>query len=260
VAERLVKSAQRVLEVLEHFAVSRTPANVKEISDHLDYPQSSTSMLLSTLVSLGYLSHDPATRLYRPTWRVMLLGSWIHDEVFGQGSLVSVMDQLRRRTGQSVIIGIRQNLHVRYILSLKGSQSTYHTAPGRLRPICLSALGKALLAAESDDDIVRIARRSNAEILPPELKVRIPELMKEMEQIRQRGWAISSEYPRPGIGGLGMVLPPVAGQPPLALGLGAAVHRINANLDKWVAALGQACEFLPSVVLDQSMAREDHGL
>ena len=252
--ERLVKSAQRVLEVLEHFAVRRMPANVQEISDQLDYPQSSTSMLLSTMVALGYLSYDSATRKYRPTWRVMLLGSWIHDEVFGQGSLVSVMDTLRRRTGQSVIIGIRQNLHVRYILSLRGTQSTYHTAAGQLRPACLSALGKVLLACETDDDIVRIAHRSNAEILAPEQRVEIRGLLEELQQVREQGWAVSTNYPRPGIGGLAMRLPPVSGQPPIAIGLGASVQRINSSRDRWVAALEQACAFLPSVVLDQAEA------
>ena len=78
-----VKSAQRVLEVLEYFAATRDPATVAEVSRQLAFPQSSTSMLLSSLETLGYLTYDADDRTFRPTVRVMLLGSWIQDELFG---------------------------------------------------------------------------------------------------------------------------------------------------------------------------------
>ena len=41
-----VKSAHRAMELLEFFAQGRRPASVKEISQTLGYPQSSTSVLL----------------------------------------------------------------------------------------------------------------------------------------------------------------------------------------------------------------------
>jgi predicted transcriptional regulator len=59
-----VKSARRVLEILEFFAQGRREATVMEVADALAYPQSSTTALLSSLATLGYLRQDVARRTY----------------------------------------------------------------------------------------------------------------------------------------------------------------------------------------------------
>ena len=70
----VVKSAARVLEVCEFFASRRMPATVRDICHGLGYPQSSTSVLLKSLHTLGYLAYDAAARCYIPASRVTLLG------------------------------------------------------------------------------------------------------------------------------------------------------------------------------------------
>jgi DNA-binding IclR family transcriptional regulator len=75
--ENVVKSAARVLEVFEYFAGRKTPATVGEVCSALGYPQSSTSVLLKSLLTLGYLSYDSGTRRYAPSVKVASLGNWI---------------------------------------------------------------------------------------------------------------------------------------------------------------------------------------
>ncbi len=72
-----VKSARRVLEILERFEAEKRPLGVSEIAQVLGYPLSSTSMLLNTLARLGYLNLDPASRKFAPTMSVAMLGDWI---------------------------------------------------------------------------------------------------------------------------------------------------------------------------------------
>ena len=48
-----VKSAARVIELLEYFAKARAPVPLKDICAELRYPQSSTTALLKTLTTLG---------------------------------------------------------------------------------------------------------------------------------------------------------------------------------------------------------------
>jgi hypothetical protein len=71
-----VKSAVRVLEVLEFFDTVQRDASLSEIAIELGYPLSSASVLLQSLVKRGYLSQGD-TRLYRLTPRVKLLGAWL---------------------------------------------------------------------------------------------------------------------------------------------------------------------------------------
>ncbi len=71
----VVKSAHRVLLVFEFFAERQLPASAMEIAINLNLPQSSTSMLLRSLVSVGYLGYDSETRLYAPTLRLPLMAA-----------------------------------------------------------------------------------------------------------------------------------------------------------------------------------------
>lgn len=236
--EATVKSARRVLEVLEHFASHHAPATVTELSVQLGYPQSSTSVLLSSLVELGYLSCDRATRTYRPTLRVMLLGAWMHDELFGEGSLVSELDKLRKRTGCTVMVGARQNIYTRVMLVLwRTRRRAPNYAPGSQILVPRSSLGKVLLAGERDEEISRIVRRANAEMEEPGEAVTPQAFLREVELFRQRGWAETLDFPRPGLAAIAVALPPLAGHPPMALALGASRADLERGRHALVAAL-----------------------
>lgn len=240
-----VKSARRTLEVLEFFAARHGPATVSEVAEALDYPQSSTSMLLRTLESLGYLLQDGGSRSYRPTLRVMLLGTWMHDELFGQASLFSNMEQLRLRTGQAVLVGLRQGIHVRFILSLPGLKSNALRYPvGVMRPVCRSAAGKMLLTRESDREVQRIARHANAEATLPEERVDVAALLAEVRESRAQGWAQSVNYPRTGFANLSILLPAIAGQPHMGITLGMRADVLPARRAALLAALQEAARRL----------------
>jgi DNA-binding IclR family transcriptional regulator len=236
-----VKSARRVLEILEFFAQGRREATVMEVADALAYPQSSTTALLSSLATLGYLRVDAARRTYRPTLRVMLLGSWLQDELFGQGSLVGAMEWLRQRTRQSVMLGLRQGIHVRFIFCLKGLEPGALLYPiGILRPVCRSAVGKMLLSGLSDAEVLSVAREANARE-PAENRVALRELLAEIGAIRERGWAMTVDYPLPDRATLAVALPPLAGQPPMAITVGARKSRMLARQAPFLEALRETC-------------------
>src|SRR5438093_10206017 len=69
------KTARRVIEVLEYFDEQNPHATVMDIVRRYKRPQSSTSELLASLVEMGILYKDAASRSYTPTPRAALLGS-----------------------------------------------------------------------------------------------------------------------------------------------------------------------------------------
>ena len=235
-----IKSARRALEIFELFAQSHAPATVKELSTRLGYPQSSTSLLLKSLMAQGYLHYTPGTRTYYPTLRVMLLGSWVHDDIFGNGSLISLLEDLRREFGHSVLLGMRQGIHVRYIVTLCTECTPLPPfATGILRPVCRAALGKVLLAGLSNREIALIARHANAQETDPAFKVAVPHLLAELEQCRRNGWAESHGGVVPGRNVIAIALPPIPGQPDLALGLGGQQLDMNRRRTQIVERLEQ---------------------
>lgn len=192
-APEVVKSAVRVLEVLEFFDAQKSPACVGMVAGSLGFPQSSTSALLRSLVKVGYLRYDPRARTYLPTERVSLLGSWMGRPLFRNGPVLTLVDALRERTGCTVVLGRRTGCE---------AQLVHVTAPdglvlpgmriGATRPLTRCAVGHVLLSTMEDGDLRRLLHRLNAEAEPDSV-VRVQDFVAGMAAVRSAGHAIVTD-------------------------------------------------------------------
>lgn len=244
--EGVVKSARRVIEVFEFFADRRRPATVGEVAEVLGYPQSSTSVLMRSLVRLRYLDYDRDSRRFVPTVRVALLGGWVHDQLFSDVSLLRLMQQLREETGDpntSILLGMQNDIYVQYIHVLQSHPPVrFYVTPGSLRPLCRAAIGRVLLSLKPDVEVLALVRRINAEEREAEKRIRPTELLAELDRVRQQGYAYTEGTVMPGTGVIAMEVPTPAGQPPMALGIGSSIEHLRSAREHLVNILGAALE------------------
>lgn len=214
-----VGSLHRALELLELFAVEQRALTVGEVAQRLQYPQSSTSVLLHGLSGLGYLQHDRHARTFVPTLRVSFLGMWLHQRVLVQGSLLDFMEMLASRSGHVAMLAMQNGLHAQYIHIIAARSSRVGLKPGLLRPICRSAVGKVLLSTMAEAEILRIVRNVNAidTDFPDPVDARA--LLEEIAECRRTGFAFSSGSVTPGSSVIATRVPDVGGQS-LAVGIG----------------------------------------
>lgn len=218
---KLVKSATRVLEILEFFDDHQQPATVMEIANALDYPQSSTSALLRSLVTTGYVNYDMQARTYVTSARVALLGSWVNAPFFAEGALMSLLKELNEQTGDTVVLAIRNGLYVQYIHVIQAtSMARLHIALGTVRPLAASGAGYALLATMSDAEVSRLVMRINADATDGQPLIRQSELLAQLERVRAQGYAFSCNTVTPGGGMMAVALPRMSGQPVMVVGIG----------------------------------------
>lgn len=241
----VVKSAKRVLELFEYFAECRHPLSVTDFVRGLGYPQSSTSALLKSLTRLGYLDYDRHKRLYMPTLRMALLGGWVHDQLFSKTSLSRLVDDLYATSGaEAVILGIQNDIHVQYIhlvQSQSPTMSSWHIKPGSLRPLCRSATGRILLSRKTDVDVQHLLWRINAEE-EPNSRIQISQMLNELNCIRERGYAYTEGTVTKGVGVIAVEMPTPAGQPLMAIGIGAEIQVLRAHRNHYLALLTKALE------------------
>jgi DNA-binding IclR family transcriptional regulator len=153
----VVKSAHRVLRIFEYFAEIQRPASMTEIARRLNYPASSTSALLKSLVELGYLDSDRHACTYVPTARISLLGGWTRDRVLPGGNLETITRELHEATRLTTFVVSRNQLYSQYINVLQGTTPVrYYLEPGGLRLLTHSTPGRVLLSLMSDDEVQRI--------------------------------------------------------------------------------------------------------
>jgi DNA-binding IclR family transcriptional regulator len=183
-----VKSAQRTIEVLELLGRCPGPLSLAELHQRLGYPKSSLSMLLRTLVVLGWLETDPTGTRYRIGLHALLVGTAYIDGDPVVAAAREVMAWLAETTTETVHLARLDGDDVIYLAT---RESQHYLRPmsrvGRRLPAYATSLGKALLA-------------ESAATIPTDLRAITPytivdpaALAADLALSRSRGYAIDDE-------------------------------------------------------------------
>jgi len=235
-----VKSATRAIEILEHFMRVRQPRAMSEIAQALGYPQSSTTVLLKTLVTLGYLNFDRRERVYFPTPKVTALGDWVPRALFGSSRVLEAMRDVHAATGEGVGISTKNDIYLQYVQNMDSVHALRFVIPeGALRPLTQSGIGWTLLSTLPDDKIDDVVRRANIASEKVE-RVTTAAIMARILEIREKGYCYSQDVPFIGGATLSMLLPIKIQNQPAVLSLGGYKERVRENHDRYLAVLQRA--------------------
>ncbi|HMN70671.1 MAG TPA: IclR family transcriptional regulator C-terminal domain-containing protein [Rhodoblastus sp.] len=233
-----IKSARRVFEVMELFERERQPLGLKFICETLKYPGSSGAAILKSLVLLGYLEYDRATRTYLPTMRIAVMGQWVAKHLFTEAKLLPLMKTLRDKTRETIILGTQSGTNAQYVHVMHSLEAIrYMTEPGSIRPLARCGIGLALLAGKSDEEIDMLVYRSNYAEPNRARRVALADVMATIRTIRQQGYYFSRGTYTAGVGVIAMLLPSAPFNRMFAVGIGGPVYRLEQNLDQNLAAM-----------------------
>jgi len=227
-----VKSALRAIEILEFFMRERQPRAMSEIGEALGYPPSSATVLLKTLVGLGYLNFDRRTKVYFPTPKVTSLGDWIPKSLFGNSRVLEAMQDVHAATGETVSIGTTNDVYLQYVKIVQSTHPLrFHVDEGTLRPLTQSALGWLLMS---------IVRRANIATPNAADRVKPADMIRRIREIRGKGHCSAENVPMLGGATICVLLPITIQNQPVALGLGGVAERIKQNASRYLTVLRQA--------------------
>lgn len=237
-AARSIKSAERTLALFELFSREQRPFTVGRVSDALDVPQASASMLLRNLADLGYLEYNRKARTFAPSIRVALLGCWI-DRRFGEaGSIGSRLDALQRRVGETAYLGIQNGAAAQYVVTQRPEHpDRLDVMSGQYRSLTCSAMGRVLLSLKPDAEVLAWARRCNVEASEERFKVREADFLGLIRKVRDQGYASTEGDVTPGLGAIAVPFTSPMGGAPLALGVGGPIAAIWAGRERMLEAL-----------------------
>jgi DNA-binding IclR family transcriptional regulator len=228
----VIKTAGRVFEILEYFREMQKPLSVRDISERFDYPLSSTSVLVKSIATLGYLSYDSRIRAYSPTILVAMLGDWIYESSFSSAEIVGLMKALSEATSETVILGVQNDIESQYVQVIQSQLPIqFYVSPGTRRPLCASGTGWALLAPQPDVVIAHIHQRTQSRIgkggLPEHMA--LEDVMVQVAKVRAQGYVYSRGTNTPGVGVIAMPLPVKPNGARLVIGVGGLIERLDAG-------------------------------
>ncbi|GAB4171414.1 MAG: hypothetical protein OHK0024_07680 [Thalassobaculales bacterium] len=190
-----VKSAVRVLELLEYLSSCERPQALRQVVAALGYPKSSAHALLRTLVARGYVQQDDAERYaladgFRDGF------SWVGG---AEGRLVAmarpIMERMRSELGETVMLAVGGvGGDVKVIAKLVSeAEIRYDTNREGQRPAYCTVMGRVMMAYWEPAAVDAYLARTPLVAHTP-LTVTDPDAIRAiLKRIRQDGYGVIEE-------------------------------------------------------------------
>ncbi len=187
-----VKTAGRTLSLFEAFYQRKAPMTLTQLATALDAPISSCHGLVQTLSARGYLYTSEQTRSIYPTKRLLEIAHEIADHDPILENVGPILTDLRDATGETVLLGRRQDDGVLYLEVMEGSHTVRYSAhTGDIKPLHSSAIGKALLGRLDAAALAETLTRLDMGRYTPHTIVDKASLQEDLQRGRQRGTFIT---------------------------------------------------------------------
>lgn len=240
-----VKSATRVLDLLEYLSRPATAKRVTDIANALDIPQSSASMLLGTLEARGYIERHG--REYRIARRYVEFG-WVAGEL---GILIRAskpyMARLTDQTGESTFLGVlTSNREMEYVEKVTSASPLRYDAELGTRAAYATTNGLVLLAGLNDAELETYISTTSFKALTPVTITDKEQLLEEIQRVRQQGYATLIDSHVVGAAGVSAPVRNQKGETVAAICVIAPVSRFKTKAQAITDALLSTCKEISS--------------
>jgi IclR family acetate operon transcriptional repressor len=202
-----VKSARRAIDLLETFAANDVWLSLSDLHSRTGFPRSSLHGLLRTLLETGWLEADVNTARYRLGVRALICGTAYLDRDPVVPYATEALELVREKTGFTAHFARRNGTEVVYLETRESLHSTHLVSRvGRTLPAHATALGKALLAELTHDEIAALLPK-DLQALTPQTITSLDALFVQCAETRERGYAAEVQEGTSGVRCVAAVIP-----------------------------------------------------
>lgn len=201
----IVQSIDRALSILEVLSDYSKGLGVTEISEQVNLHKSTVYRLLTTLIYKGYVVQDTETNKYGITLKLFELGSKKVESM----DLLSVSKEYTKKLMESVNevvhLVVREGNEIVYIDKVEANNTIMMASTiGKRSPMYCTSVGKAILAHLPEKKVKEIWDNSKIVKYTDYTITNFEELKTELEDIRQKGYAVDNEENEIGVRCIGV--------------------------------------------------------
>lgn len=195
-----VKSARRVVDLLEVLGNARQPLRLRDVTEQLGIPTSSASMLLKTLVATDMVARDEGGA-YRLGVKMLTLGHAALQTFDIRGIARPTMTETAIRVRSTCSLAVLDGGSVVYLEKVQDPNSPIQlvTHIGARLPAHATALGKVLLAEMDEEQRTRLFSTYQFTSMTANTCRSVAELSEHLEAYDGRGFAVDNEESHPGV-------------------------------------------------------------
>ncbi|PKG24770.1 IclR family transcriptional regulator [Niallia nealsonii] len=184
-------SLEKALDILELYNFDHTTYSVAEMAEKLNQPQSSVYRHLKVLKNRGYIREDKED-MYKLGYKILYFSKIIRDDTNLLHVTREEMIRLRDATKETIILSIRSGYHAVCLDTISSLQPiNVSSKQGAIVPIHCGASSKVLLAYMDEKFIDQLYELNVVERYTENTICDREELLKELEDIRRKGYAYS---------------------------------------------------------------------
>lgn len=205
--QEIVQSVDRTLTILEVLSDYEEGLRITEISEKVELHKSTVHRLLNTLIYKGYIKQNKNTNKYELTLKLFELGNKKIESM----DLVSVvgpyLKELMEKTNEVIHLAIREGSDIVYVSKIEPQKSIQmYTRIGMRKPIYCTAMGKAMMAHMTEEEVRKIWNESDVQNLTPNTMVDFSKVKENLKDIRVKGYAMDDQEVEEGIRCIGTIL------------------------------------------------------
>lgn len=236
-----IESVDNALTLLRMFGEG-SPVRVAEASDRIGVARSTAHRLLAMLQYHGFVRQDAETRAYVPGPTLLVTGLAAVRKLDIRQRARPALERLAELTGETIHMVMRQHADVLFLDGIESPKAVrVASRTGAVMPAHCTSVGKALLAEMSEEEVRRLYPNEELPRLTDDSIRSRSELELQLDQIRKRGYALSSGEGEIGVGSVGVAVPPLRSEPPIAISVSAPLERIATADHEAFADLCREC-------------------
>jgi DNA-binding IclR family transcriptional regulator len=186
-----MQSLTRATAILDAFTVENPQLGVREIARKINMSVSTVGRLLASLNTLGLLSQDPSSRLYRLGPKVMAYNMVYTVSLDIRASARPMLEELFRLTNETVSLYVLAGDKRICADCIESSEPLRVVVrAGEHMPLHAGSSGKALLAFMSKEDVERVLSKPLEKMTSRTITEK-EKILKDLENIREQGYATS---------------------------------------------------------------------
>lgn len=219
-----VRSFERGLRVIRSFGEGTPEMTLAAVARATDLNRATARRLLLTLEELGYVQRRGD--LFRLTPRVLDLG-YAYLASFGVPQLaVSYLEDLSERVHEASSVGVLEKADVVYVARVPANRvMAVSIGLGSRFPAYRTSLGRAMLAALSDDEVAEIWEASDRSRPTPRTVPDLPALQVKLKEVRHVGYALVDQELELGVRSIAAPLHDASGRTVAAVNISTHVSR-----------------------------------
>lgn len=227
---QVVGSVDKALAVMELLATERRPMGLAEISASLGLNMSTLHHILLTLKYRRFIEQDRETKRYLLGLRAFEVGLAAGEGLDIGQKAAPFLRQLTAETGESANLAILDGGDIVYVAqSVADRVMKTFTRLGARIPAHCTGVGKVLLADLPAEQVRIMAKASGLKRFTANTITDLEDLLKELCQVRQSGYAIDEEEREEGVVCVAAPVCDHTGQVKAAVSVSGPVGRIKAK-------------------------------